>query len=67
MTDLLTMPEVAQITRTPIETLRYWRHVGSGPPSFRLGRRVMYEASDVDRWISDKRRAECGPNLTEVP
>ena len=54
---LLTMIEVAEITRTPIDTLRYWRHLGSGPSSFRLGRRVMYVEADVEQWIADQRSA----------
>ncbi|MGA7418613.1 MAG: helix-turn-helix domain-containing protein [Acidimicrobiales bacterium] len=54
MPRLLLMPEVAELTRTPIDTLRYWRHVGDGPPSFKLGRRVMYRAEDVDRWIEEQ-------------
>ena len=28
--------------------LRYWRHVGIGPDSFRLGRRSMYRSDDLD-------------------
>ena len=37
---LLTIDEAAAIVRAPIATLRYWRHLGTGPRSFRLGRRV---------------------------
>lgn len=57
MSRLLLMPEVSEVTRTPIDTLRYWRHVGDGPPSFKLGRRVMYRAEDVDRWIEEQATA----------
>jgi DNA-binding transcriptional MerR regulator len=45
--DLLTAAEVAQIMRSPVSTLRYWRHLGTGPHSFRLGRRVVYRRADV--------------------
>lgn len=58
--DLLTTAEVAAITRAPVSTVRYWRHVGTGPRSFRLGRRVVYRRGDVFRWIAtcalDERR-----------
>jgi hypothetical protein len=47
--DLLTTAEVAQIMRSPVSTLRYWRHLGTGPHSFRLGRRVVYRRADVNR------------------
>jgi DNA-binding transcriptional MerR regulator len=41
MERLLTTSEVSEITRAPIATLRYWRHIGAGPKSGRLGRRVV--------------------------
>ena len=49
--ELLTISEVAAIVRAPIATLRYWRHLGTGPRSFRLGRRVVYRAADLRAWI----------------
>lgn len=49
--DLLTLDEAAAILRTPKATLRYWRHLGTGPHSFKIGRRVAYRAGDVDAWI----------------
>ncbi len=52
MSDLLTLDEVAQLYRTPPATLRYWRHQGSGPKSFKLGRRVMYRKADVEAWLA---------------
>lgn len=39
--DLLTTAEVALILRTSPSTVRYWRHLGTGPRSFKLGRRVV--------------------------
>ncbi|HWM73712.1 MAG TPA: helix-turn-helix domain-containing protein [Nocardioides sp.] len=48
---LLTIEEVSGMTRQPVGTLRYWRHLGVGPPSARIGRRVMYRESDVLAWL----------------
>jgi predicted DNA-binding transcriptional regulator AlpA len=53
-TDLLTIAEAAALTRAPVATLRYWRHLGTGPRSFRLGRRVVYRRTDIDTWITDQ-------------
>jgi hypothetical protein len=53
--DLLTTQEVADIVRAPAETVRYWRHVGKGPRSVRLGLRVLYDRRDVERWIEKER------------
>jgi predicted DNA-binding transcriptional regulator AlpA len=49
--ELLTLPEAAELLRAPVATLRYWRHLGTGPRSFRLGRRVVYRLADVRAWI----------------
>jgi excisionase family DNA binding protein len=51
--DLLTMEEVAELVHTSPSTVRYWRHTGYGPAGFRVGRRVLYERSDVEQWIRD--------------
>jgi predicted DNA-binding transcriptional regulator AlpA len=52
--ELLTLAEVAAMTRLSVGTLRYWRHAGSGgPQSVKLGRRVMYRRADVERWLAN--------------
>ena len=51
MPEYLTTTEVADLCRAAPETVRYWRHVGYGPPSFRVGRRVLYEAAKVRAWL----------------
>ena len=56
--DLMTLAETAAYLRTPVATLRYWRHLGLGPTGFRLGRRVIYRRGDVDRWLSERQDAE---------
>jgi len=52
MPKYLTTAEVAELLRAPIETVRYWRHVGKGPTSFKAGRRVLYDIENVDAWIA---------------
>jgi predicted DNA-binding transcriptional regulator AlpA len=49
--DLLTLEEAALLMRQPVNTLRYWRHIGKGPRSARLGARIMYRESDVAAWV----------------
>ncbi len=51
----LTTEEVAALLRTSPESCRYWRHVGKGPRSFRVGRRVLYAREDVQAFIADAR------------
>jgi excisionase family DNA binding protein len=54
--ELLTITEAAELLRAPVATLRYWRHLGTGPRSFRLGRRVLYRSDDLHSWIDAQRR-----------
>jgi excisionase family DNA binding protein len=49
---LLTITEAADMLRTPVATLRYWRHLGTGPRSFKIGRAVRYQLTDLDAWIA---------------
>lgn len=61
MSDYITTQELAELIRTPVETVRYWRHVGKGPASFKPGgRRVLYARSDVEAWIETARKAGVG-------
>ena len=53
--ELLTIAEAAELLRAPVATLRYWRHLGTGPRSFRLGRRVLYRRDDLLAWIDAQR------------
>ena len=57
---LMTLDEAAAFLRTPVATLRYWRHLGIGPGGFRLGRRVLYRRADVEQWVSDRHDAQTG-------
>ena len=52
--ELLTMKEVAGVVRVPVATLRYWRHLGSGPRSFRIGRSVRYWRAEVLHWLEQQ-------------
>ena len=57
MSTYLTTTEVAETLRTPVETVRYWRHVGKGPRSFKIGRRVLYARDDVEAFVANARGA----------
>lgn len=51
---LLNITETSMRTTVPVGTLRYYRHKGIGPRSFRLGGRVVYKESDVEAWIEEQ-------------
>lgn len=52
--DFVTLAEAADLLRTPAGTLRYWRHIGIGPRSLRLGRRVLYRRRELDAWVHEQ-------------
>jgi hypothetical protein len=37
-----------------VNTVRYWRTIGYGPKSARIGRRVVYRRADVFAWIDSQ-------------
>ena len=60
MSPYMTTNELAELLRTSPETVRYWRHMGKGPASFKAGRKVLYARADVDRWIAQRQQAPNG-------
>ena len=56
LSELLLIEEVAELTRLPLSTLRFYRHRGNGGPrSFKLGNGVVYRRSDVEAWLAERR------------
>jgi Helix-turn-helix domain len=51
MPKILYQKDLSEMLRRPLQTLRYWRHIGYGPRSFKLGGRVVYKLEDVEAWI----------------
>jgi predicted DNA-binding transcriptional regulator AlpA len=54
---LLTTGEVAERLRRSDSTVRYWHMTGFLPHGFKIGRRVMYRASDIESWIAERKAA----------
>lgn len=42
------------LTGTPASTWRYWAHMGTGPKSFKLGRRRVWRKTEVLRWLAEQ-------------
>lgn len=53
--ELLTLEEVADILQTPVNTVRWWRQIGTGPDFFKIGRRLFTTVGEVRRFIRDQR------------
>lgn len=52
VSEWLSLAEVAGEYRIPPETLYWHRHAGTGPPSYRAGKRVRYRRSEVEAWLA---------------
>lgn len=50
----MTTEELAQHLRTVPSTCRYWRMQGKGPKGVKVGRRVLYDVAEVERWIAEQ-------------
>lgn len=58
--EILYLKEAAAFVRKPEGTMRYWRHLGIGPRSFRHGRNVAYWQSDLILWLAEESRQPDG-------
>jgi hypothetical protein len=56
----------AEFLGMPAGTLRYWRHQGRGPKSFKYGRRVFYKTSDLDAWAEAQYRNAIGDDTPKA-
>lgn len=56
-TDYFDSNQLEELTGTPASTWRYWAHIGSGPASFKLGRRRVWKKEIVLQWLADQEAA----------
>lgn len=64
--EALDVPATAKYLGRPESTIRYWRHLGIGPKSFKFGRRVFYRRSDIDAWVAAQYQNAIGDNVPEA-
>jgi predicted DNA-binding transcriptional regulator AlpA len=55
--EYLSALELERLTGTRASTWRYWAHIGTGPKSFKLGRRRVWKRSEVLAWIGAQEAA----------
>ncbi len=61
--EMLTLQEACAFLRVPEGTLRYWRHLGAGPRSFKVGRHVRYWRTDLILWLTEQIQPSTGPPM----
>lgn len=50
--NLLTIDEVADRLRVPIQTIRWLRQEGRFVPAYKVGRRLLWAPDEVDTWLA---------------
>lgn len=63
----LSLTKAADYLGISPNTLYVWRHRRQGPPSFRMGGRVMYRISALNEWITAQERADSRSNPALSP
>ncbi|MFF4364171.1 helix-turn-helix transcriptional regulator [Streptomyces sp. NPDC001351] len=63
----LNLPKAAEYLGISPNTLYVWRHRRQGPPSFRMGRRVMYRIAALDAWVQAQEQADSRSNSALNP
>ena len=66
-TAFLNLPKAAEYLGLSPNTLYVWRHRRQGPPSFRMGRRVMYRISALDEWVNAQEMSDSRSNSALNP
>jgi len=56
LSELVTEQQVSERWNISLNTLRYWRSVGEGPPYVKIGRSVRYNVPALERYL---RRHTC--------
>jgi excisionase family DNA binding protein len=53
----LTIDEVAAMLRVSVPTLRWLRQEGRFAPAIRVGRRLLWDRTEVEAWMDSNREA----------
>jgi excisionase family DNA binding protein len=54
--ETLTPTQASAYLQIPVETLRRWRGLGTGPKFAKVGRHVRYRPAELDRWLQQRER-----------
>ena len=63
----LNVDQAATYLGISANTLYVWRHRRQGPPSFRMGARVMYRITALDGWVEQQEEFDSRTNTHHSP
>ncbi len=52
--ELWTIQQVSDFLTVPVGTLYQWRYKGYGPPAWKVGKQLRYDAAAVRRWLVEE-------------
>jgi len=55
--------QTADYLKLSVSTLNRMRGTGEGPTYAKIGRRIIYELSDLDAWVEARKRTFTGEDL----
>ncbi len=55
--ELISAVDLEKLTGTRASTWRYWASIGTGPASFKIGRRRVWKKSLVLAWLAEQESA----------
>lgn len=58
MRELLTIEEVAERLRVKVLTIRWLRQEGRFPPAIKVGRRLVWDAADLEARLETQRESD---------
>jgi predicted site-specific integrase-resolvase len=54
----MTLAEVAERLRQPVSNLYQWRHQGRGPKGIKVGNKVIYRRTEIERWEREQEQLQ---------
>ena len=57
MEQFSTVEELAEAFHTTVHAIYAMRHRGQGPKAIKVGRKLLFRESDIERWLAERAEA----------
>lgn len=54
LVELLTIADVAQLTRSTVAAVYQWRRRGIGPKGLHVGGKILFRPQDIEEWLESR-------------
>jgi excisionase family DNA binding protein len=66
MEKFITVTELADALSVPVATVYHWSSTGTGPRRIRVGKRVLFRITEIERWLESRTVADDRHNFTDA-